>query len=174
MRTVLEVLASLSSRIIAMLDREQVVAFQGMYYVLFSIGGAAMLFVPGIDAAAGQVYMELGPASYMAWTIIVMVCPVITMIGRRLTSASTGREPGAANPAWGAAWLQFTGDFGVWAAINIFAYELFRFNHCWWAENLFLFLFLIMGVLGGFMFTFRSVRRLASTKRHVRREQRAV
>lgn len=158
-------------RIIEMLDREQVLAFQGMYYALFSVGGALMLFVPGIDAAAGQVYLMLGPASYGAWTLMVMLCPPITMLGRRLTARSTGLKPGDPNSAWGAAWLQFTGDFGVWSAINIFCWELWRFDHQWWSENLFLFLFLLMGVLGGFMFTFRSVRRLVGVKRKVRSDQ---
>jgi hypothetical protein len=160
-------------RILEMLDREQVLAFQGMYYVLFSVGGAAMLLVPGIDAAAGQVYLMLGPASYRGWAIMVTLCPPITMIGRRLTSRSTGLAAGDPNPAWGAAWLQFTGDFGVWTAINIFCWELFRYDHHWWSENLFLFLFLVMGVLGGFMFTFRSVRRLVAIKRQVRSSQKA-
>lgn len=156
-----------------LLYREQVLAFQGMYYVIFSVGGLLMLTVPGIDAAAGQMYLMLGRTSYAAWAAMVMVCPVITLIGRRLTTMSTGRRPGEPNPAWGAAWLQFTGDFGVWLAINIFCYELFRFDHHWWAENLFLFLFLIMGVLGGSMFTIRSVQRLVGVKRQVRVSQKA-
>lgn len=160
-------------RILEMLDREQVLAFQGMYYVLFSVGGAVMLLVPGVDAAAGQVYLMLGEVSYRAWALMVMLCPPITMIGRRLTARSTGLAPGTPNSAWGAAWLQFTGDFGVWSAINIFSWELWRFDHQWWSENLFLFLFLLMGVLGGFMFTFRSVRRLVGVKRKVHSSQTA-
>lgn len=160
-------------KILELLDREQVLAFQGMYYTVFCIGGLLMLFVPGIDAAAGQVYLMLGPTSYRGWAAMVVVCPPITLVGRRLTTMSTGRAPGDPNPAWGAAWLQFTGDFGVWTAINIFCWELFRYDHQWWSENLFLFLFLLMGVLGGFMFTFRSVRRLVDIKREVRSGQKA-
>lgn len=152
-----------------MLDREQVLAFQGMYYVLFSLGGAAMLTVPGIDAAAGHMYLMLGGVSYRAWAVMVALCPMFTLIGRRLTARSTGLHPDEPHSAWGAAWLQLTGDSGLWAAINIFCYELFRYDRQWWSENLFLFLLLIMGVLGGFMFTFRSVRRLVEIKRYVRR-----
>lgn len=157
--------------IVAALDREEVRAFQGMYYVVFCAGGLMLLLVPGVDAACGEVYLMLGPASYMAWAWIVVICPPITLIGRRLTNLSTGREPGESNPAWGAAWLQFTGDVGVWLAVNIFVYELFRLDQRWWELNLFLFLFLIMGVLGGFMFTVRSVRRLIGIKRTARSTQ---
>jgi hypothetical protein len=117
---------------------------------------------------AGHAYLMLGEPSYTAWAWIVVVCPPITLIGRRLTNLSTGRAPGDSNPAWGAAWLQFTGDLGVWLAVSVFVYELFRFDRHWWSANLFLLLFLIMGVLGGFMFTVRSVRRLVGVKRRVR------
>lgn len=159
--------------ILAILDREQVLAFQGMYYVLFSIGGAVMFVLPSIHAAAGQAYLMLGPASYRGWTLIVTLCPPITLIGRRLAASAVGLQPGDENSAWGGAWYQFTGDLGVWSAINILAYELWRFDHQWWKENLFLSLFLLMGVLGGFMFTFRSVRRLVEVKRNARATQKA-
>lgn len=157
-------------RVVRMLDREEVRAFQGMYYVIFSLGAVVLLFVPGIDAAAGQLYLMLGPASYKGWAAINLVCPPITLIGRRMTSQAALKSPGESNSAWGAAWLQLTGDAGVWFGVTIFVYELFRYDPWWWAKNLFIFLFLIMGVLGGSMFTFRSTRRLIGTKRRALRQ----
>lgn len=153
------------------LAREEVRAFQGMYYLVFIIGGLTMLFVPGIDAAGGQVYLMLGPESYQAWAWLVVVCPMMTLVGRYLTGRSVGRQPGDPNPAWGAAWLQFAGDFGVSFAVTVCVYELFRFDSHWWARNLFLFLFLVMGVLGGMMFTIRSLRRMTGVKREVRQQE---
>lgn len=158
-------------RVVTILDREEVRAFQGMYYVIFSLGAVMLLFVPGVDAAAGQVYLMLGPASYKGWAAINLVCPPITLIGRRMTSQAALKSAGESNSAWGAAWLQLTGDFGVWCGLTIFVYELFRYDPRWWAQNLFIFLFLIMGVLGGAMFTFRSTRRLIGTKRREIRQR---
>lgn len=156
-----------------LLDREEVRAFQGMYYVVFSLGAVMLLFVPGVDAAAGIVHLMLGSASYTGWAAINLVCPTITLIGRRLTTKAANTRPGESNSAWGAAWLQLTGDSGVWFGVNIFVYEVLRFNPHWWEQNLFLFLFLIMGVGGGAMFTFRSLRRLIGTKRRVRSQSKS-
>lgn len=156
--------------ILVLLDREEVRAFQGMYYIAFTAGAAILLVVPGADT--GPVDDMLGPHPYLAWVLMNLVCPPLTLLGRRLTTISAQKPAGEPNSAWGAAWLQLVGDFGVWSGVNIFVYEMFRYDAMWWLKDVYVGLFLLMGVLGGSMFTFRSVRRLVAIKRRVLDEQR--
>lgn len=163
-------LIKLYHKTVRLLDREQVQAFQGMYYVIFVLGALVLMFVPGADI--GPVDDMLGPTSYQAWLIMNLICPPLTLIGRRLTTLAVRKAPNEPNSAWGAAWLQFTGDLGVWLGVNIFVYEMFRFSAAWWLYNVYFTIFMLMGILGGSMFTFRSSRRLIEIKRAVRRDRR--
>jgi hypothetical protein len=152
------------------LDREKVQAFQGMYYVLFMLGALVLWVLPNADI--GQVDDMLGQTSYRAWLLMNFVCPPLTLIGRHITSRAAMKAHDEPNGAWGAAWLQLVGDFGVWSGVNVFVYERFRYDPVWWREDVYTALFMLMGVLGGLMFTFRSVRRLVSIKRSVRHDKR--
>jgi hypothetical protein len=151
--------------LVGLLDREEVRAFQGMYYLSFMAGAILLVLLPHADA--GIVDDMLGQDSYHVWLAINIICPLLTLIGRRLTTLAARKAPGESNSAWGAAWMQLAGDFGVWSGVNVFVYEQFRYDVWWWREDIYIGLFLLMGVLGGAMFTFRSVRRLVSVKRKV-------
>lgn len=161
--------SALINSLLDLLDREEARAFQGMYYLSFMAGAIALLLLPGADA--GVVDDMLGMPSYHAWLALNILCPLSTLIGRRLTTLAALKAPGAENGAWGAAWLQLVGDFGVWSGVNVFIYEQFRYDVWWWREDIYIGIFLLMGTLGGLMFTFRSLRRLVSIKRNARRER---
>jgi hypothetical protein len=158
LRTVLRLILTLASR----LDAESVTTFQSMYYVLFTAVSTALIFVP--DANVQFVGQTLSHHFYGAWLALSLVCPSLTLIGRWLTTIAAKREPGAPNPAYGAAWLQLCGDLGVWGNVLIYCASMILVGS--WLKELYAFAFILMGVLGGGMFTARSIRRLIQIRRY--------
>jgi hypothetical protein len=154
-------------RAIILLDTEQVRAFQAMYYVIFMDTAGALIFIPGLSSQSAS--NVLGHSYYVGWLWMNFLCPTLTLIGRRLTTVAAGVEPGQPNPAYGAAWLQLTGDSGVW--MGVIVYAVCVFHDGWWKEHLYVVAFMSMGILGGGMFTLRSLRRLAQINRRDRREK---
>lgn len=146
------------------LDAEKISTFQTMYYLLFTITAILLIFFP--DLHIQYVSSELGPLYYVAWLLINLICPSLTLIGRRLTTLAAGVAPGRPNSAYGAAWLQLCGDSGVWG--NILIYVAALIDTGWWSQEIYTFSFLLMGVAGGAMFTARSVRRIVQIKRKER------
>jgi hypothetical protein len=143
------------------LDAESISTFQSMYYVIFTVTSVLLIFFP--DFHVQYVSAELGPNYYDAWVLINLICPMLTLIGRRLTTLSAKIEPGRPNPAYGAAWLQLCGDSGVWG--NVLVYVSSMVMTGWWAKEIYVFAFLMMGVAGGAMFTARSMRRIMQIDR---------
>jgi hypothetical protein len=152
-------------RAIIMLDTEQVRAFQAMYYVIFMTTAGCLLFVPALSSQS--VADVLNPPYYDGWLWMNFICPMLTLLGRRLTTRAAHVEPGKPNSAMGAAWLQLTGDSGVW--MGVILYTTCVFNNGWWREHLYVVAFVSMGIMGGGMFTARSIRRLAQINRRDRR-----
>lgn len=150
-------------------DAKLMVALQGMYYGVFTLCALMLIFVPWIFQAE-YVAMTVGDISYDLWLWLMLGCPTLTLIGRRFTHIASTRGVGEANPGYAGAQLQFTGDAGVWSSINIYAYGLFETD--WWKHHLYTSSFILMGVLGGFLFVARSMRRLItirSRNRHVKK-----
>lgn len=148
------------------LDAEKVSTFQTMYYWLFVSGALILIFIP--QSHVSSMSQTLSKFHYSAWLAVNLVCPVLTLVGRRLTLRSSHVDPGEPNPAYGAAILQLVGDFGVWACVNIYIVSFIQAGT--WLQEFTCFVFLVMGVLGGGMFTIRSFRRLVGIERRNRRE----
>lgn len=147
-------------RLMRALDDEKVLTFQAMYYVLFTSFALVLITVPHIPTQEAST--ELTPLVYHAWLGVNLVCPPMTLLGRRLGVVASRRPAGHANPAVGAAWLQLAGDLGVWGSVNLWVGAMLSTD--WWMSNLFVAFFMGMGVIGGSMFTARSVRRLFHIK----------
>lgn len=159
-----ERLATTARKLLELLDREEVRAFQGMYYVLFTVCAGMLIWVPGMSAE--YVSITIGGWSYDMWLWLTLCCPSLTILGRQMTVRASYRGPGESNTAYGGACFQLTGDCGVWASIDIYAYGLLETD--WWQHHLYTSFFILMGVLGGGMFTLRSARRLEQIKRRDR------
>lgn len=143
------------------LDSEKVSTFQTMYYVVFTAFAASLLFAPCLpEQDAARI---LRPFIYHAWLAMNLVCPSMTLIGRKLTTRSASVAPGEPSPALGAAWLQLAGDMGVWGSVLLWCGVMIQST--WWHQNLFVAYFMLMGVLGGAMFTARSARRMIAIGR---------
>lgn len=153
-------------RFLRRLDTESVTTFQTMYYVVFAVVSLLMVAMP--DMRAYYVSESLGRYYYDMWLIAALVCPLMTLIGRRLTTLSSRIRPGGSNPALGAAWLQLAGDTGVWGTVLVYVTSMLATD--WWTRELYPAGFLLMGVLGGGMFTLRSTRRIAQIERRNRVE----
>ncbi len=142
------------------LDAESVQTFQTMYYVVFTVAGSLLVFIP--DFHVQYVSDTLGPPYYNAWVLVNLICPSLTLIGRRFITIAARKPPGTPNYAYGAAWLQLCGDGGVWG--NVLIYVASMIITGWWTKELYVFAFLLMGVAGGGMFTVRSARRIMQIK----------
>lgn len=155
-------------RLLRDIDAESIRTFQTMYYVLIIAAGLYLLL-----AASGPpqtIEETLGNPEYKIWLTANIVCPLMTLVGRRVYRLAAAVPPGEPNSARGGAWLQIAGDGGVWAAICI--YVLCVFNTSEWGQGLYAVFFVIMGIPGGAMFTLRSVRRVREIKKHDRRLKR--
>lgn len=147
------------------LDAESIATFQIMYYTLFTVAGALLIFFP--DFNVQYVDQTLGRRHYDAWLAVNLICPSLTLIGRRFTTLAARTAPGKPNSAYGAAWLQLAGDSGVWG--NVLVYFVSMILTGLWMKELYTFAFILMGVAGGGMFTARSVRRLIQIEKADRR-----
>lgn len=163
----LQVLSGLIRRWLLSLDSEKVATFQTMYYRLFTVGAIMLMVFPGIHVESMR--RSLNSTNYAVWLIVTFICPILTLVGRKLTHVASFREPDQPNPAYGAAILQLVGDLGVWACVNIYIVSFVQSGT--WVQEFLSFIFLVMGVLGGGMFTVRSLRRLTAIERRNRRER---
>lgn len=154
----------LLKQFLRVLDDERIDNFQVMYYIVFATFAAMLLLLPGLPRQEAEDI--LAPPIYYGWLLMNLVCPISTLVGRRIGQQVAGKEEGEANAGAGAAWLRLFGDSGVWNSVNLWMVVLFYTD--WWKANLFVVYFMIMGVFGGFMFTLRSIRRLAQI-RHLQR-----
>lgn len=148
------------------LDTESVTTFQTMYYVVFTVAAVFMVAMPDIHAY--YVSGSLGRYYYDMWLMATLVCPSLTMIGRRLTTRAAHTPPNRPNFAYGAAYLQLSGDLGVWGTILVYVTSMMITD--WWSKELYTFGFMIMGVAGGAMFTMRSMRRIIQINQRTRSE----
>lgn len=147
------------------LDEEQVKPFHYTYLIIFIVAGLyLLLFAQG---APQNVEPVMGHGSYLLWCGLNVACPVSTLVGKHFTKKSAGLDPHTPNPALGAAWLQFTGDFGVWATVVI--YLICFAQTSYWGQSVYGVFFVFMGVPGGFYFTLRSVRRIRQINRRASR-----
>lgn len=149
------------------LDAESISTFQSMYYVVFSITAVLLIFFP--DFHVQYVSTVLGRGYYDAWVLVNLICPTLTLIGRRFTTRAAMVRPGEQNFAYGAAWLQLCGDSGVWGNVLVYVGSMIATD--WWSKEIYVFAFLLMGVAGGGMFTIRSVRRIVQIKQLERRSR---
>jgi hypothetical protein len=148
------------------LDTESVTTFQTMYYVVFTIAAVFMVAMP--DMHAYYVSGSLGRYYYDMWLMATLVCPSLTMLGRRLMKRAAHTPPNKPNFAYGAAYLQLSGDIGVWGTILVYVTSMMITD--WWSKELYTFGFMIMGVAGGAMFTMRSMRRIIQINQRARSE----
>jgi hypothetical protein len=138
------------------LDQERISTYQTMYYLLIITAGLYLALVA--SAPPQLIEVTLGPINYLGFLALNIVCPLMTLIGRRIVTLAARRPLGGSNGAFGGAWLQLAGDSGVWGAIIV--YIACVINTSVWGQGLYGAFFVLMGVPGGFMFTLRSVRRL--------------
>lgn len=142
-------------------DRELVSDYQKFYYPMIFLSGMYLAFVA--DEPTMALAVTLGRPFYLCWLGLHLVCPWMTLLGRRIYAKAKTTAPGEPNGALGAAWMQFAGDGGVWGAILIYVFCLF--NTAYWGQAIYPSFYLLMGVPGGFMFTYRSFRRLRQINR---------
>lgn len=147
------------------LDPESVKQFQAMYYVIFTVMGVSIL-VPGAPEQEAmepmnQVYADM-------WIGLHVVCPLMTLAGRRLTSIASRIPQGKPNPAWPGALLMVFGDAGVWTCVT--GWFVVVLTTPWWPRWLIVPAVMTMCVFGGGMFTARSLRRAYQIKRDQWRE----
>jgi hypothetical protein len=148
----------------AMVDAELIKPFQVFVYypiiIAFTLYLALFADGPpqGVDA-------ELGDVGYYCWLMLGSVFPAASLLGRYLFESAAKTAEGDPNSAYGGAWLMFGGDFGVWMAIDIYLYCVF--GAAWWGEAFWGLGFVLMGVPGGAIFTYRSMRRLRQIRRRL-------
>lgn len=150
-------------RFLRVLDDESIDSFQVMYYTIFTAFAAMVIFLPHQRQEARDF---MATPIYVVWLMMNLLCPLMTLLGRRIQRRTAVKRVGENNYGVGAAWLRLTGDLGVWWSVNLWTLVLFQTG--WWESNLFVVYFMSMGVFGGFMFTLRSLRRLQQI-RHIER-----
>ncbi|MCX8559751.1 hypothetical protein OS122_02410 [Mycolicibacterium mucogenicum] len=148
----------------ALVDAEQIVPFQRYVYYPLIIGFSLYLAFITSEKPQG-VDVLLGHSAYHCWLVLGSVFPAASLLGRKLFDSSLNRGPGEPNSAYGGACLMLAGDAGVWAAIVIYLSCLF--SEAWWGEALWGTGFVVMGVPGGAIFTYRSWRRMRQIRRRI-------
>lgn len=82
---------SLSSRLLrhfwAVLDSESVRPFQAVVYFYFGLGGIYLLVAPGPRSA---VLDQMGPLAHQAWSVLMLVAPLVVLIGHWLPNRWSG------------------------------------------------------------------------------------
>lgn len=149
------------SSFVQAVDKENIVLFQATYYVLIMIAGLYLLL--GANSPPQNVEPVMGHVQYLMWLGLNVICPAMTLVGRRLTKRAANMPAGQPNPAKGAAWLQLVGDAGVWGAVMIYVVCLLATTS--WGQGLYGAFFVLMGIPGGAMFTLRSLRRVSEIRR---------
>lgn len=147
------------------IDKERVSDYQKFYYPMIFIGGVYLAFAA--DDPTQALADTLGPVAFDGWLGLHLVCPWMTLLGRRIYAQAGRAAPGEPNGAYGAAWMQLSGDGGIWGAILVYVGCIF--NTFYWGQALYPSFYLLMGVPGGFLFTYRSLRRLRQINRRAKR-----
>lgn len=152
----------------AMVDAELIVPFQKyVYYPIIAIITTYLAF--GAVGPPQAIEENLSGLYYGAWLLLGIAFPPLSLLGRRLYEKAP-RSDGDANGAYGGALMMLFGDFGVWSAILI--YVTCTVDTFWWGQGLWAVGFVLMGIPGGGIFTYRSVRRLMQIKRRESRIKR--
>lgn len=138
-------------------------SFQWFYYPMLTVIGLYCALVADAQTTSLQ---SIGQWALVGWISLTVACPVLALIGRLLTNHAAKAEPLQPNPGVGGAWLQLTGDGGVWLTILIYF-------ACWvnvfdWGDPLYTTGYFLMGIPGGFLFTLRSIWRLRQTRQRAR------
>lgn len=154
-----------SAKFLNGLDAESILGFQKMNYVIITFAGSYLLIFA--HEVSGPIQDSLGVIAYTLWLGLNIVCPVMSLVGRKLYAVGGNKSEGESNPAFVGAHLQLWGDFGVWMAITI--YIMCAFNDFISGSALYAFFYVLMGFPGGFMLTARSVRRLLQIRRRERK-----
>lgn len=137
-------------------DDERITPFQLIYDIIFVCAGLYLGLVAQVPPQ--NIEPVMGSMYYDWWLALNIVCPILTQLGRYLTAKAARTPVGEPNPALGAAWLQFTGDFGIWCVVAI--YLVCVAQTAYWGQAIYAIFFVFMGVPGGFLFTLRSWRRI--------------
>lgn len=146
------------------LDQEpRIGVFQWFYYPMFVVDGLYTWLVA--DEYTKAITGTLGPLVAAGWLLLTLSCPIIALTGRVLTYTASKAPPGQPNPGVAGAYLQLTGDGGVW--FTILVYFVCFANTFEWGQPLYTTFYFLMGIPGGFMFTLRSVYRLRQVRRRV-------
>lgn len=94
-------------RAVRLLDAESVRPYQAAMYCAFIVAGAQNLI---LGAPPGAVTQAMGHRVALAWSLLLIACPLATLVGLRL--GRLGLPAGL--------WMQIAGDAGV--AFASFAY----------------------------------------------------
>lgn len=142
-------------------DAELIVPFQKyVYYPIISVFTLYLVFFA--DGAPQYVDRTLGDSAYWCWLALGSAFPALSLFGRHLYDISLKAAEGEPNSAYGGARLMLAGDFGVWMAIIIYLGCVF--GAAWWGEAVWGIAFVVMGIPGGGIFTYRSLRRMRQIK----------
>lgn len=145
-------------------DAELIEPFQKfVYYPVIIVFTAYLALVA--DGPPQAIEDTLGAFPYTVWLILGTFFPALSLFGRHLYNSAAKTAPGEPNSAFGGAWLMLAGDLGVWGAI--IGYLACVGNTAWWGQGLWAVGFVLMGVPGGAIFTYRSFRRLRQIKNRV-------
>lgn len=152
----------------AMVDLEQIVPFQKyVYYPLIILFSLHLAFFA--DGKPQGVDRTLGDTAYYCWLVLGSAFPALSLFGRYLFDSSLKIPEGEPNSAYGGASLMLAGDFGVWMAICIYLGCIL--GAAWWGEAVWGLAFVLMGVPGGGIFTYRSFRRRRQIQRRAARRR---
>lgn len=144
-----------------LVDAEQIIPFQKyVYYPVITV--MTLYLAVGAQAPPQAIEENLSGAYYDAWLALGIAFPPLSLIGRHLYE-SAPRKNGDSNSAYGGAVMMLGGDFGVWSAIIV--YVICTADTFWWGQGLWAVGFVLMGVPGGGIFTYRSWRRLRQIRR---------
>lgn len=147
-----------------MVDKEQITPFQ--IYVYYPIIIVFTLYLAIFaDGPPQGVDQKLGDTAYYCWLALASVFPALSLIGRRMYDAAAKTAEGEPNSAWGGACFMLVGDFWVWQAIII--YFACVVGAAWWGEAFWGLGFTLMGIPGGAIFTYRSLRRLRQIRSRI-------
>lgn len=135
-------------------------ALKWVYYPTFVLAGLYSWFVA--NEQTRSIRETLGPFTLGGFIALNILMPVIALTGAQMTKRAATKAPGEPNSAAGGAWFQLWGDGGVFAAIVI---ALLAFIATFqWGQAMYYTFFFLMGVPGGFLFTYRSWRRVRMIK----------
>lgn len=148
----------------ALVDAELIVPFQTyVYYPIIIVFSLYLAFFA--DGKPQGVDQKLGDGAYYCWLALGSLFPALSLVGRRMFNAAAKTAVGEPNSAWGGAYFMLSGDFGVWLGIII--YLACVMDAAWWGQAFWGLGFVLMGIPGGAIFTYRSLRRLRQIRSRI-------